>query len=80
MNDEFFNNTDYDLNNSNLIDQKSIEKLEIDNSIFELEDFSYHLFNQFNQYINTIGSPIGQYLTSSKIFEFNIFILNKFEK
>ena len=78
MNDEFFDNTDYDLNS--LIDQKSIEKIYIENSICELEDFSYHLLNQFNQYIHSTGSPIGQYLTSSKIFEFNIFILNKFEK
>ena len=67
-------------NNSFEIDQNLVTALHIENTISELHDFSYHINNLFDNYIKSTGAPIGQYINSQNIFEFNLNLLRKYEK
>jgi len=74
--DENFNNID---TNDLDIDHVMVEKMNIANTIAELDDFSVFLSFKLQNYIHSTGCPIGNNIKSTNIFDFNILLLQKYE-
>jgi len=73
--DENFNIDTNDLG----IDHDMVEKMNIANTIAELDDFSVFLAEKLQNYIHSTGCPIGNRIKSTNIFDFNILLLQKYE-
>ena len=73
-----FDSTNYtteENDTNNLLNDKFI----FESVISELEDYSYDLHLDFQEYFNSTGANIGKNINSTKIFDFTIDVLNHFE-
>ena len=61
------------------VDHDKIYKMNIDNTICELEEYSRYLYEQIDTLQKTTGIPIGNKLTTVKIFDFIISLLDNNE-